>query len=303
MALINRGNIVSALRPGIHAWFGLSYNRYEDEYKEIFDIETSDMNFERDANVYSFGMGLVKPEGTAVQYDTMAEGWTYDYVHIPYALGFSITHEAMMDNLYMKLAKQNTMELGKSMKETKETVCANILNRAFNNSYVYGDGVELCSTANLLSAGGTFANKLAVDADLSETALEQALIDIAGFVNDRGLKAKVKARKIIVPKEAEFEIQRLLKTQLRVGTADNDINVISQGMYFPDGYTVNHYLTDPDAWFIKTDCMNGLKHFVREGVTISTDEEFNTDNILVKAYERYSVGCSDKRGIYGSQGA
>ncbi len=303
MALINRGNIVSALRPGINTWFGLSYNRYEDEYKQIFDLETSDMNCEKDVNVYGFGMAAVKPEGTAVQYDTMAEGFSFNYIHIPYGLGFSLTHEAMMDNLYMKLAKQNTLELGKSMKETKETVCANILNRAFSSSYVYADGIELCSTVNLLSGGGTFSNKLAVDADLSEAALEQALIDIAGFVNDRNMKAKVKARKIIVPKEYEFEIQRLLKSEMRVATADNDINVIKSGMYFPEGYVINHYLTDTDAWFIKTDCLNGLKFFEREGVKIDTDVEFNTDNILVKAYERYSAGLTDKRGIYGSQGA
>lgn len=303
MALINRGNIVSALRPGIHAWYGLAYNRYEDEYKDIFDILSSEMNYERDVNMYGFGMAAVKPEGTAVQYDTMAEGFAFNYVHVPYALGFMITHEAMMDNLYMKLAKQNTLELGKAMKEAKETVGANILNRAFNSSYTFADGVELCSTACVLSGGGTFANKLAVDADISESALEQAIIDIGGFVNDRSMKAKVMPRKLIIPRQLEFEVQRILKSSLRVATADNDINVINEGSYIPEGFVVNHYLTDTDAWFIKTDCMNGLQHFVREPIKIDTDVEFNTDNILVKAYERYSFGCTDKRGIYGSQGA
>ncbi len=303
MSLINRGNIVSALRPGIHTWFGLGYSRYEDEYKQIFDIESSNMNYEKDVNVYGFGMAAVKPEGTAVQYDTMAEGFSYNYIHVPYALGFSITHEAMQDNLYMKLAKQNTTELGRSLKEAKETVGANILNRAFSNSYVFADGIELCSTANVLSGGGTYSNKLAVDADLSEAALEQALIDIGGLVNDRSMKSKIMAKKLIIARKNEFEVQRILKTQLRVGTADNDINVIKEGSYLPEGYVINHYLTDDDAWFIKTDCSNGLLHFVREALKIDSDVEFNTDNILVKAYERYSFGCTDKRGIYGSAGA
>ncbi len=303
MSLINRGNIVSALRPGIHTWFGLGYSRYEDEYKDIFDIESSSMNYEKDVNVYGLGMAAVKPEGTAVMYDTMAEGFSYNYVHVPYALGFSITHEAMMDNLYMKLAKQNTVELGKSLKEAKETVGANILNRAFNSSYVYADAVELCSVSKVLSGGGTYANKLAVDADISEASLEQAIIDIGGFVNDRSMKSKIMARKLIIARQNEFEVQRILKSQMRVATADNDINVLREGSYLPEGYVINHYLTDADAWFIKTDCSNGLLHFVREPLKIDSDVEFNTDNILVKAYERYSFGCTDGRGIYGSQGA
>lgn len=303
MSLISRGNILSALRPGVNTWFGLGYSRYDDEYKAIFDIEQSMMNYERDVNVHGFGMAAVKPEGTAVQYDTMAEGWAYSYIHVPYALGFTITHEAMADNLYMKLAKQNTEELGKALREAKETVAANILNRAFSNSYVYADGIELCSTAKLLSGGGTYANKLAVDADLSESSLEQALIDIGGFVNDRSMKSKIMPKKIIVPRQLEFEVQRILKSNLRVSTADNDINVVKEGRYLPEGWVVNHYLTDSDAWFIKTDCARGLVHFVREPVKIDSDLEFNTDNILVKAYERYSFGSTDQRGIFGSGGA
>lgn len=302
MALINRGNILSALRPGINTWFGLGYARYEDEYKQIFNIESSSMSFERDVNVYGFGMAAVKPENTAVQYDTMAEGFAYNYVHIALALAFAVTHEAMADNLYMKLTKQNTVELGKALKEAKETIGANILNRAFNSSYTYADGLSLINSANLLSGGGTYSNQLAVAADISESALEQAIIDIGGFVNDRSMKSKFLARKIVIARQWEFEIQRILKSELRVATADNDINVLKSGMYLPEGYVVNHYLTNNNAWFMLTDCPNGLTHFVREPVKIDSDVEFNTDNILVKGYERYSFGCTDKRAIYGSAG-
>lgn len=301
--LITRGSVLSALRPGVHAWWGLGYNRYDDEYSKIYDVLRSEMNYERDVNVYGFGVGAVKPEGTPSQFDTMGEGFHFNYVHIPYSLGFQITHEAMQDNLYMKLAEQNTKELGRAMKEAKETVGASLLNNAFSSSVTYADALSLCNTANVLSGGGVFANRPSVDADLSELSLEQALINIGGYVDDRGKRTKVMAKRLIVPKELDFDASRILKSELRVGTADNDINVIKSGSYIPDGHYLNHYLTDTDAWFIITDCQQGLQHFVREDLRIDTDNDFQTDNILVKAYERYSFGCTDKRGIYGSQGA
>ncbi len=302
MALITRGSIISALRPGVHTWYGMGYDRYKDEYAQIYDLKSSEMDYERDVNMYGLGAGLVKPEGTAVTYDTMGEGFHYNYLHVAYANGFIITHEAMMDNLYMKVGEAGTKSLGKGMKEAKEIVSINLLHRAFNSSYTFADGLSLCNTANLLSGGGTFSNQLAVAADISEAAIEQSLIDIANFVDDRSLKSKIQARKIIIPVQSQFEIQRILKSQLRVGTSDNDINVINEGSYLPEGFFVSHYLQDNTAWFIKTDVENGLTMFVREPVKISTDEEFNTDNILIKAYERYSVGCTDKRAIYGSAG-
>lgn len=303
MSVMTRGNILEALRPGVHKFWGLGYNRYEDEYKDIFDVLSSSLNYERDVNMYGFAMAGVKNEGTAVEYDTMGEAFAYNYVHIPYGRAFSITHEAMMDNQYMKIAEVASREMGISMRETKETLGANVLNLAFSNSVVYADSLELCSTANVLSGGGTFQNKLSVDADLSEASLEQAIIDIGNFVSDRSLKAKVMPRKLIVPIQLQFEAARILKSSLRVATADNDINAIKEGSYLPEGFVVNHYLTDADAWFIKTDKPQGLQHFIREPVKIDMDTEFNTDNLLVKFYERYSFGCTDKRGIYGSAGA
>jgi len=303
MSVITRGSILEALRPGVHKFYGLGYNRYEDEYKQIFDVMQSSLNYERDVNMYGFAMAGVKNEGTSVEYDTMGESFAYNYVHIPYARAFSITHEAMMDGQYMKHAEVGSREMGISMRETKETIAANILNLAFSNTVTYADGLELCSTASLLGGGGTFSNKLAVDADLSEASLEQAIIDIGNFVSDRNLKSKVMARKIIAPIQLQFECARILKSNLRVSSAENDINAIKEGMYIPEGATINHYLTDADAWFIKTDKPQGLQHFVREPVKIDMDTEFNTDNLLVKFYERYSFGCTDKRGIYGSAGA
>ena len=303
MSIISRGSILEALRPGIHAFYGLGYNRYEDEYKSIFDVKTSSLNYERDVNMYGFGMAAVKNEGSSVEYDVLSEAFSYNYVHVPYARAFSITHEAMMDGQYMKIAEVASTAMCKSMRETKETVAANVLNLAFGTTLVYADALQLCSTANLLSGGGTFQNRLTTDADLSEASLEQALIDIGGFVSDRNLKSKVMARKLIIPLNLQFEAARILKSTLRVSSAENDINAIKEGMYVPEGAVVNHYLTDADAWFIKTDVDQGLQHFVREPVKIDMDTEFNTDNLLVKFYERYSFGCTDKRGIFGSAGA
>ena len=300
---INTGAIAKALRPGVNTWFGNMYARYPDEHKEIFDSESSSMNFEEDVNVHGFGLGVVKPEGEAVTYDTMQQGFLKRYIHIVYALGFIVTREAIEDNLYMKLAKSNSEALALSMKQVKETVAANVLNRAFNNTYTGADGLELCSTAHLLSKGGTFANELATAADLSEASLEQCLIDIAGFVDDANLKMQVKGRKLVIPRQLEFEASRILHSEYQNDTANNAINALYKGRYLPDGFCVNHYLTDTDAFFIKTDCPHGLRHFVRRSLMIDNDTEFDTDNMKFKASERYSFGWTDPRGIFGSPGA
>lgn len=303
MAIINTGALAKALRPGVNTWFGNMYNRYPDEFPAIFDKETSNMNFEEDVNVHGFGLGVVKPEGTAVSYDSMQQGFIKRYIHIVYGLGFIITREAIEDNLYMKMAKAQTESLAHSMKQVKETVAANVLNRAFNNAYVGADGLELCSTAHLLSKGGTYQNTLTTAADLSEASLEQALIDIGGFVDDAGLKMQARGQKLILPRQLEFEAQRILKSTLQSDSANNNINVLLSGRYIPGGCAVNHYLTDADAWFIKTDAPNGLRHFERRALQIDNDTEFDSDNMKFKATERYSFGWTDPRGIYGSAGA
>lgn len=301
--MINTGALSSALRPGVHAWYGAMYNRYPDEYVFIYDTEKSEMNWELDVNLHGFGLGVVKPEGTAVSYDTMQQGFKKTYYHTTLGLGFIITREAIEDNLYMKMAKSQSEALALSMKQVKETIAANVLNRAFNNNYVGADGIELCSTAHLLSKGGTFANKLAVDADLSEYALEQALIDIAGFVDDASNKMQCRGMRLIVPRQLDFEASRILNSDYRVDTTNNDINAIKFGRYLPQGYIVNHYLEDADAWFIKTDAPNGMRHFERRALSIDNDTEFDSDNMKFKATERYSFGWTDPRGIYGSAGA
>lgn len=303
MALINTGALAKALRPGVNTWFGNMYNQFPEEFSAIFDKEISAMNYEEDVNVHGFGLGVVKPEGTAITYDSMQQGFIKRYIHIVYGLGFIITREAIEDNLYMKLAKNNTEALAHSMKQVKETVAANILNRAFNSSYTGADALQLCSTAHLLSKGGTFQNRLTTDADLSEAALEQALIDIGGYVDDAGLKMSARGMKLIIPRQSEFEAQRILKSELQVNSAEHNLNILNAGRYIPGGFVVNHYLTDSDAWFIKTDVPNGLRHFERRAMQIDNDTEFDSDNMKFKATERYSFGWTDPRGIYGSQGA
>lgn len=300
---INTGALAKALRPGVNTWFGNMYKRFPDEYSAIFDTEQSSMNFEEDVNVHGFGLGVVKPEGEAVTYDTMQQGFLKRYIHIVYALGFVITREAIEDNLYMKLAKSNSEALAHSMKQVKETVAANVLNRAFNSSYTGADGKELCATDHLLSKGGSYANELSTAADLSESSIEQALIDIAGFVDDASLKMQARGMKLIIPRQLEFEAQRILHSEYQNDSANNAINALYTGKYLPQGFCVNHYLTDEDAWFIKTDVPHGLRHFVRRGLMIDNDTEFDTDNMKFKASERYSFGWTDPRGIFGSPGA
>lgn len=300
---INTGNFGKALWPGINKWYGDSYNEHVKEYTELFDTYSSRKAFEEDVSVSAFGLAPVKPQGSAVSYDTMQQGFVSRYSHIVYALGFIITREMKEDDLYDVVGKRNARSLAMSMTQTKETVAANVYNRAFNNSYTGGDGLELCSTAHVNIAGGTYANELTTAADLSEASLEQACIDLMGFTNDRGLKINVMPKKLIIPTALAFEAERILNTIGRVGTADNDLNALKSLNKFPGGIVVNHYLTDADAWFIRTTAPDGLKHFERRADDFTLDNDFDTDNAKFKATARYSFGWSDPRGIFGSPGA
>ena len=303
MAVIGTGSLAKALWPGVNAWFGNAYEEHPLEYKEIFDIEKSEQNFEEDVNVNGTGLAAVKPEGEALAYDDFSQGFLKRYSHITYALGFILTREAIEDNLYMKLAEQRSKKLAFSMRQTKENVAANVLNRAFNSSYVGADGLELCSTAHLLSKGGTFKNELTTAADLSEASLEQSIIDIMDMKDDAGLKIHVMPKKLIVPTALCFEAERILKSSLQNDSANNAVNALRSKGVMPEGYAVNHYLTDPDAFFVKTNAPDGLKMFERRDVAIDNDTDFDSENMKFKASERYSVGWSDPRGIFGSPGA
>jgi len=299
---ISRSQLVKELEPGLNALFGLEYKNYANEHAEIFDTENSDRAFEEEVMLSGFGNAGVKPEGQSVNYDTAQETFTARYTHETLALAFSITEEAIEDNLYDRLASRYTKALARSMANAKQVKGANVLNRGFNSSYTGGDGLELFSTAHTIVAG-TFKNELSTAADLNETSLEQALVDIGVMKDERGLKIAAKGTKMIIPNDLQFTAERLLKSKGRTGTADNDINaVVSMGM-IPQGYVVNHYLTDSDAWFIKTDVPNGLKHFVRAPIKTNMEGDFETGNVRYKARERYSFGWSDPRGIFGSPGA
>ena len=299
---ISRSQLVKELEPGLNALFGLEYNRYENQHAEIFDTETSDRAFEEEVMLSGFGTAQVKPEGTSINYDDATESFTARYTHETIALAFSITEEAVEDNLYYKISSRYTKALARSMANAKQVKAANVLNNGFDSSFTGGDGVELFSTAHP-PTGGNIKNELSTAADLNETSLEQALIDIAALTDERGLKIAAKGMKLIIPSALQFTAERLMKSTGRVGTADNDINaVVSKGM-IPQGYTVNHYLTDTDAFFIKTDVPNGLKHFTRAPIKTAMEGDFETGNVRYKARERYSFGWSDWRGIFGSPGA
>ena len=300
---ISRSQLVKELEPGLNALFGLEYARYENEWANIFDVESSDRAFEEEVELSGFGTAPVKAEGAGVQFDDATEAHTSRYTHETIALAFAITEEAVEDNLYDSLSSRYTKALARSMANAKEIKGANVLNRAFNSSYTGGDGVELCSTAHLTVSGGNYANELSTSADLNETSLEQAMIDIAGFIDNRGLKVAVKATKMIIPVNLQFVAERLMKSQLRTSTSDNDINAIGNMGMIPGGYVINHYLTDTDAFFIKTDAPNGLKPFNRSPIKTSMEGDFDTGNVRYKARERYSFGFSDPRGIFGSPGA
>jgi len=302
---ISRSQLVKELEPGLNALFGLEYNRYDNEHAEIFTTETSDRAFEEEVMLSGFGSAAIKQESAGVQFDQASEAYTSRYTHQTIALAFAITEEAIEDNLYDRLASRYTRALARSMSTTKQTIGANVLNNAFDSNYVGGDGKELCATDHPLANGGTFSNELATPADLSETSLEQALIDIAAFVDERGLKIALQGRKLIIPKELQFTAERVLKSPLSTAGAfaKNDINaVLNMGMV-PEGYRVNHYLTDTDAFFIMTDAPNGLKQFVRSPIKTAIEGDFDTGNVRFKARERYSFGFSDARGIFGSPGA
>ena len=298
---INRAQLAKELEPGLNALFGMEYSRYENEHAEIFDQETSDRAFEEEVMLVGFGEAAVKQEGSAVQFDTAQESFTARYSHETVALAFSLTEEAVEDNLYDTLSARYTRSLARSMAYTKQTKAANILNNAFSTAG--GDGVSLVNTAHPTALGGTFSNRNSTDADLNETSLEQAMIDIAGFIDERGLKIAMQGRKLIIPVNIQFVADRILNSTLRVGTSDNDINALRNMGMLPDGYTINHYLSDTDAYFVKTDATNGFKHFVRAPLTTGMEGDFDTGNMRYKARERYSFGFSDPRCVYGSQGS
>lgn len=308
MSVITTGSFAKALWPGVNTWYGQAYNEFPVEWDKLFEKHSSRRAFEEDVGGSFFGLANAKSEGSAIQYDVARQGFTSRYQHVVYGLGFIITREAFEDDQYDVIGKLKAQSLAFSMRQTKEIVGANVYNRAFNTSYVGGDSATLIASAggggsstapNV--AGGTYTNGVATAVDLSEAALEQACIDIAGFTNDRGLKIAVRPKKLVIPKELMFEAHRILKTDGQVYSADNTLNAIKTMGMIPE-VVVNHYLTDTDAWFILTDVKNGLKYFERRGDEFGMDEEFDTENAKYKATSRYSFGWTDRRAIYGSPG-
>jgi hypothetical protein len=302
MATISRAQALKELLPGLNALFGLEYNKYENEHAEIYDTENSERSFEEEVKLSGFGAAPVKSEGQSISYDTAQEAFTARYSHETVAMGFSITEEAMEDNLYDSLSARYTKALARAMAYTKQVKAASLLNTGFT-TFLSGDGVSLFNASHPTVSGNVNSNRPAVDADLNETSLEQSVIDIAAYTDERGLLIAARPRKLIVPPALMFVATRLLETQLRTGTADNDTNALRVMGAIPEGYTVNHYLTDNDAWFIKTDVPNGMKHFVRVAMQTAMEGDFDSGNVRYKARERYSFGTSDPLGMYGSPGA
>lgn len=301
---ISRAQLLKELLPGLNALFGLEYAKYGDEAAAIFETESSDRSFEEETKLSGFSAAPVKGEGSAIEYDNAQEAWTARYTHETIAMGFSLTEEAIEDNLYDSLSSRYTKALARAMAYTKQVKGASVLNNAFSGSGVtYGDGKTLCATDHPLVSGGTNSNRPTVGTDLNETSLEAAVIQIAAWTDERGLLIAAKPKKLIIPPALQFVATRLLDTELRVGTADNDINAIRNNSSVPGGYAVNNYLTDTNAWFLMTDVPNGLKHFVRSPMQTSMDADFDTGNSRYKARERYSFGVSDALGIFGSPGA
>jgi hypothetical protein len=300
---ISRAQLLKELLPGLNALFGLEYARYGEEHKEIYETETSERSFEEETKLSGFTAAPVKNEGSAIRYDNAQEAWTARYNHETIAQGFSITEEAIEDNLYDSLSARYTKALARSMAYTKQVKAAAILNNGFSSAYPGGDGVALFSTAHPLINGGTNSNSPSTAADLNETSLENAVIQIAAWTDERGLLIAARPRKLIVPPSLQFVATRLLETSLRVGTTDNDINAIKNNGSIPEGYTINHFLTDTNAWFLTTDVPNGMKHFIRAPLDTKMDGDFDTGNVRYKARERYSFGFSDPLGMYGSPGA
>jgi len=300
---ISRAQLLKELLPGLNALFGLEYARYGEEHKEIYETETSERSFEEETKLSGFSAAPVKNEGSAIAYDNAQEAWTARYTHETIAMGFSVTEEAIEDNLYDSLSSRYTKALARAMAYTKQVKGAAVLNNGWASTVTYGDGQPLFSTSHPLVSGGTNSNTPATQADLNETSLENAVIQIAGWTDERGLLIAARPRKLIVPPNLQFVATRLLETELRVGTNNNDINAIKNNGSIPEGYTINHFLTDTNGWFLTTDVPNGLKHFVRTPMQTGMDGDFDTGNVRYKARERYSFGVSDPLGIFGSQGA
>jgi hypothetical protein len=301
---ISRAQLLKELLPGLNALFGLEYKRYGEEHQEIYDTETSERSFEEETKLSGFSAAPVKNEGNAIAYDNAQEAWTARYTHETIALGFSLTEEAVEDNLYDTLSARYTKALARGMAYTKQVKAANVLNNGFTGgAYAGGDGVALFSASHPLITGGVNSNIPTTPADLNETSLENAVIQIAAWTDERGLLIAAKPRKLVVPPALQFVATRLLETELRVGTTDNDINALKNNGSIPEGYAINHFLTDTNAWFLTTDVPNGMKHFVRSPLATSMDGDFDTGNVRYKARERYSFGWSDPLGMYGSQGA
>jgi hypothetical protein len=300
---ISRAQLLKELLPGLNALFGLEYARYGEEHKEIYDTETSERSFEEETKLSGFTAAPVKNEGSAIAYDNGQEAWTARYNHETIAMGFSLTEEAIEDNLYDSLSARYTKALARSMAYTKQVKAANVLNNGFSAGYTGGDGKTLFATDHPLISGGVNSNTPSTQADLNETSLENAVIQIAAWTDERGLLIAAKPKKLIVPPALQFVATRLLETELRVGTADNDINAIKNNGSIPEGYAINHFLTDTNGWYLTTDVPNGLKHFVRTPMATGMDGDFDTGNVRYKARERYSFGWSDPLGMFGSQGA
>jgi hypothetical protein len=296
---ISRAQLLKELLPGLNALFGLEYAKYGEEHKEIYETESSERSFEEETKLSGFGQAPVKNEGSAIAYDNAQEAFTARYTHETIAMGFAITEEAVEDNLYDSLSSRYTKALARGMAYTKQVKAAYVLNNAFTGGPTYGDGVVLCSTAHPLVSGGTNSNTPSTASDLNETSLENAVIQIAAWTDERSLLIAAKPKKLVIPPALQFVATRLLETELRVSTADNDINALKNNGSIPEGYCINHYLTDTNAWFLLTDVPNGLKHFIRTPMSTGMDGDFDTGNVRYKARERYSFGVSDPLGIFG----
>ena len=300
--VITTGSHPKALWPGIKAWWGQVYDEHPEEFTALFDTEMSHQNYEEDVQLTGFGLAPVKTEGQGVQYDSEVQGFTTRYTHIAYALGYIVTKEELDDNLYESVSKKRAGALAMSFRQTKENIGANVYNRAFNGSYTGGDGVSLCSTAHPNTSGGTFANKPSVDVDLSEASLEDAHIAVMGFQNDRGLLINVMPKSLIVARQEWYNANRILKSVFQSGTANNDINVLKATNAIPEGIVMNHYLTSPHAWFLRTNIQNGMKYYERVGISFDQDNDFDTMNAKAKSYERYAFGWGDPRALWGTPG-
>ena len=300
---ISRAQLLKELLPGLNALFGLEYATYQEEHKELYETETSERSFEEETKLSGFSAAPVKSEGSAIAYDNAQEAWTARYNHETIALGFSLTEEAIEDNLYDSLSARYTKSLARGMAYTKQVKAASVINNGFSSAYVGGDGVALFSASHPLISGGVNSNRPSTAADLNETSLEAAVIQIAAWTDERGLLIAAKPKKLIVPPALQFVATRLLETSLRVGTTDNDINAIKNNGSIPEGYTINHYFTDNNGWYLTTDVPNGMKHFVRTPLANSMDGDFDTGNVRYKSRERYSFGWSDPLGMFGSPGS